>query len=133
MAGEVWLVSNARVKPRRLPGFSRQRREEDKRKKRTNINPYAGPRAACGAVTSIYLLANLLKGQGKLVEATPLYTELLEGYVLLHGMEVLTRITAKDLVSNSPSCARWASRRKPRRWLTSTVWLAIKQRPAEHI
>eukprot|EP00964_Phaeocystis_antarctica_P152609 scaffold120573_cov51-Phaeocystis_antarctica.AAC.1 len=33
----------------------------------------------------------------------------------------------------SPTCARWASGRKPRRWLRSTGWLTIKQRPAEHM
>ena len=32
-----------------------------------------------------------------------------------------------------PPCARWASGRKPRRWLTSTGWLAIEQRPAEYM
>eukprot|EP00964_Phaeocystis_antarctica_P087706 scaffold55717_cov65-Phaeocystis_antarctica.AAC.2 len=31
------------------------------------------------------------------------------------------------------SCARWASGRKPRRWPTSTGWLTIEQRPAEHM
>eukprot|EP00964_Phaeocystis_antarctica_P067733 scaffold41001_cov39-Phaeocystis_antarctica.AAC.1 len=40
----------------------------------------------------------------------------------------------------SPTCARWASGRKPRRWSTSTGWwlqiqiqiqIQIKQRPAE--
>ena len=49
---------------------------------------------------SISLLADLLEKQGKLVEAIPLYTEKLEGRVLLYGMEhEATRHVAKRLVS----------------------------------
>eukprot|EP00964_Phaeocystis_antarctica_P062135 scaffold37184_cov37-Phaeocystis_antarctica.AAC.1 len=45
-------------------------------------------------------LADLLEEQGKLVEAIPLYTKVLEGYVLLRGMEyAVTRDMAKELVS----------------------------------
>ena len=52
-------------------------------------------------LSSINLLARLLKKQGKLVEATLLYTEELEALVLLHGMEHQeTRRAAKLLVSN---------------------------------
>ena len=50
---------------------------------------------------SIYYLAHLLEEQGKLVEATPLYTEALEGCVLLYGMEQgQTRFMAGRLVRN---------------------------------
>ena len=46
-------------------------------------------------------LADLLEEQGKLGEAIPLRTELLEEYVLLYGMEHgVTRDAAKRLVSN---------------------------------
>ena len=52
-------------------------------------------------LSSIYALADLLEEQGKLVEAFPFYTEALEGYVLLYGMEDEdTRDMAKGLVSN---------------------------------
>ena len=50
---------------------------------------------------SIYRLAELLEEQGKLVEAIPLYTEGLEGYVLLYGTEHWeTRLKAGCLVFN---------------------------------
>eukprot|EP00964_Phaeocystis_antarctica_P039145 scaffold22387_cov37-Phaeocystis_antarctica.AAC.2 len=45
-------------------------------------------------------MADLLEMQGKLVEAIPLYTEELEGRVLLDGMKhATTRRDAKRLVS----------------------------------
>ena len=50
---------------------------------------------------SIGRLADLLEALGKLVEATPLYTEALEGCVLRYGMkDVMTRDAAERLVSN---------------------------------
>ena len=52
-------------------------------------------------LTSILHLARLVEKQGKLVEAIPLYTEQLEGFVLLYGMKHWeTRSAAKSLVSN---------------------------------
>ena len=53
-----------------------------------------------GTLDSINILAYLLKQQDKLVEAIPLFTERLEGLVLLHGMEhAKTRGAAENLVS----------------------------------
>ena len=52
-------------------------------------------------LSSIHRLAHLLEALGKLVEATPLYTEALEGCVLRYGMkDVMTRDAAERLVSN---------------------------------
>eukprot|EP00964_Phaeocystis_antarctica_P068112 scaffold41246_cov15-Phaeocystis_antarctica.AAC.1 len=46
------------------------------------------------------MLADLLERQGELVEAISLFTEALEGYVLIFGMEHrVTRNRAKHLVS----------------------------------
>ena len=54
-----------------------------------------------GTLASIGLLADLLEKQGKLVEAIPLFTEVLEAYVLRYGMERWeTSVHAKLLVSN---------------------------------
>ena len=47
---------------------------------------------------SIYFMGSLLEEQGMLVEAIPLFTEELEGLVLLRGMEYQeTRDSAKHL------------------------------------
>ena len=51
-----------------------------------------------GTLLSIYHLADLLENQGDIIEAIPLFTEELEGYVSLHGMaHEQTRNSAKHL------------------------------------
>ena len=66
-------------------------------------------------------LTGLLEEQGKLVEAIPLYTEALEGYVLLYGMEhAQTRSVAERLVST----LRKAGQREEAEALADTHGLA---------
>ena len=52
-----------------------------------------------GTLDSVNYMGDLLEKQGKFTEAIPLFTEELEGLVLLHGMEYqATRDSAKHLV-----------------------------------
>ena len=72
---------------------------------------------------SIYEMAELLEAQGKLVEATPLFTEALEGRVLLNGMEhEWTNQVAEHLISNLCKVGQRVEAKALHKRLTRAGW-----------